>query len=696
MNRCPPFAAVRNFWPVLVFALLLPAGVGRAAVVLNEVMYHPPDDRDELQFIELHNAGTQPVNLAGWKLAKGVKADLPATVLPPGALAVVCRDPDAFRNHYQVNILVLGSFSGRLKHGGELLQLVRPDGTVADEVHFDDRAPWPLAPDGDGASLERRTPLAPGNDPANWGSSILPRTEVAAGSPGQTNSNYSARALPWAGDVQYSPALPHQPFPVTASVRTPVGVTEVVLLWSSFADASPMTEQVLRMERTTGDATNGTYRGLIPPPPSGHLLRFRVRATAGDNAQRIIPDPNDLRPTFSSFVIANTNQALIPEARLLRLGSRERSGTSLRSRTSAQPEPVRGTSAFVVLPTNGAPVLTFDHIRLTPRQDGWKVRLLKDEPYLGLTTLNLIHEVPSRWLLSEPLGHELFRRAGVAAPLTGHLRTWMDGRLLGYCLYVEQPNQSFLRRINRDPDGNLYKLLWYERGLEAQHEKKNNGPSGHADLVEVEEGLRTHRGEAQWAFIEKHFAVEECAGYFAVGQCIQNWDGCFNNYFAYHGPGPDGRWEMFPWDLDKTWGDYDGASSKYDWYTLPLNFGMNGAKEPASWLARQRHPWGSVEWWRPPGWFSGPLLANPQFRQRFLQRLATLCQTEFTEERFGPVIDELATKLEPEVRWRAVAHGNDPSRALAEFKSDVDSFRRQLKERRAFLLQELRKAGVRL
>lgn len=685
---------MRNFGPILAGALLLSVGAGRANVVLNEVMYHPPDDRDELQFIELHNAGTQPVNLAGWKLAKGVKADLPATVLRPGGLAVVCRNPAAFGAHYGASVPVLGGFSGRLKHGGELVQLVRPDGTIADEVHFDDRAPWPLAPDGDGASLERRTPLAPGNDPANWGSSIVPRTEVAAGSPGQTNSNYSARPLPWIGEVQYAPALPNQAFLVTASVQAPAGITEVVLLWASLTDSSSVQEQVIRLERTVGDATQGTYHGLIPPQPAGRLLRFRVRATAGDGAQRILPDPNDLRPTFSAFVLANTNQALIPEARLLSLGSRERSGTSFRSRNSAQSEPVRGISAFVVLPTNGAPIQTFDHIRLTPRQDGWKVRLLKDQPHLGMTTLNLIHDVRSRWLLSEPLGHELFRRAGVPAPLTGHLRTWMDGRLLGYCLYVEQPNQSFLRRIERDPDGNLYKLLWYEHGLEAQHEKKNHTSSGHADLVEVVEGLGAHRGDAQWAFIEKQFDVEECAGYFAVGQCLQNWDGCFNNYFAYHGPGPEGRWEIFPWDLDKTWGDYDGGSPQYDWYTMPLNFGMNGAKEPASWLARRRHPWGSVEWWRPPGWFSGPLLANPQFRQRFLQRLATLCQTEFTEERFGPVIDDLAAKLEPEVPWRARAIGGDPSWALAEFKADIDSFRRQLKERRAFLLQELRKAGV--
>ena len=64
--------------------------------------------------------------------------------------------------------------------------------------------------------------------------------------------------------------------------------------------------------------------------------------------------------------------------------------------------------------------------------------------------------------------------------------------------------------------------------------------------------------------------------------CIQNWDGFFNNYFAYHAPGKEGKWEIIQWDLDKTWGDFDGASSNYDWYSMPLTFGadLGGRNRP--------------------------------------------------------------------------------------------------------------------
>ena len=60
--------------------------------------------------------------------------------------------------------------------------------------------------------------------------------------------------------------------------------------------------------------------------------------------------------------------------------------------------------------------------------------------------------------------------------------------------------------------------------------------------------------------------------------CIQNWDGFFNNYFLYHDAAGTGKWEMYPWDEDKTWGDYDGGSENYDWYTMPLTYGMNDGR----------------------------------------------------------------------------------------------------------------------
>ena len=275
--------------------------------------------------------------------------------------------------------------------------------------------------------------------------------------------------------------------------------------------------------------------------------------------------------------------------------------------------------------------------------------------------------------------------------MTQHVRLWLDRQLRGYFLLIEQPNKSFLRRNQRDESGNLYKLLWYEQGVVRQHEKKINPHTGHDDIVQLIEGLNRNAGARQWEFIQQNFNVEEVASYYAVNMCIQNWDGFFNNYYSYHDLRPGGKWEVFPWDEDKTWGDYDGASHRYDWYEMPLTFGMNGPTPSRSFFGGGPFG-GGASWWRPPGWFSGPLLANPEFRRRFLARLREICETIFTPEKMGPAINAMENHLEEEVVVRAQLTRESPEAVERALRSDIQSFRNQVINRRKFILQQLETA----
>src|SRR5205814_8604138 len=56
---------------------------------------------------------------------------------------------------------------------------------LADKVHYSDSSPWPILSDGSGASLQRLTLSAYGDDPTNW--------FAAAPTPGNANSS---NALP--------------------------------------------------------------------------------------------------------------------------------------------------------------------------------------------------------------------------------------------------------------------------------------------------------------------------------------------------------------------------------------------------------------------------------------------------------------------------------------------------------------------
>src|SRR5205823_8073551 len=107
--------------------------------------------------------------------------------------------------------------------------------------------------------------------------------------------------------------------------------------------------------------------------------------------------------------------------------------------------------------------------------------------------------------------------------------------------------------------------------------------------------------------------------------------------------------------------------------------------------ARHNHEggFGGVTWWRRGGYFSKPLLANPQFRKIVWARLRDLCKRKFTPENFGPLIDALEAKLEPEVKISAAAHNRSEDEAVAVFRQHIASFRYQLEHRRKFILTEL-------
>jgi spore coat protein CotH len=664
---------------------------GDKDVVINEVMYHPPGGYESGQYVELYNRGRTTVNLSGWKFTKGIKFTFPQnTEIKAGGFAIIAKDRSAFGEQHGRNIPVLGIFDGKIGHGGEKIELINAAGEVVESFKFSDSPPWPTGPDGYGPALERINPFGMVDDVHNWASSKIPQFEKPSGTPGRQNDVHSTNQLPVIGVVKFTPIGPDIEMPVRVEVQDGAGIKNVMLLYRSVSTGNPGVEKSVAMKRVTGDGKKGEYEGVIERQKRGALVRFRIKAVSNNDQERLAPAENEIRPTYTWFAYAETNKNRVPEGFVVRTGGKEAGGN--RFGGPAASLSARGGAAFIYLASNSAVPEVFDHVRISQRKGGFKVRFHKDHTLRGMSVVNIISEGPLRWLLSEPLAYELYRMAGVPAEQTEHIRVNLDGRQLGYQLLIEQPNKAFLVRNRRDPNGDLFKLIWYGNGVVGKHEKKTNLSTGHERLIKVIDGLNKSSGDQQWEFIQQNFNVDEFVNYYAVNMCIQNWDGFFNNYYAYHDLGGSGKWEIYPWDEDKTWGDYDGASRDYDWYEMPLTYGSKGDRSPRElrWLIMQG-PFGGTSWWRPPGYFSGPLLANSQFREKVLKRVRELCMTSFTEERFYPVIKSMERRLELEPEYRAKVTGENPEHAVKRFRNDIESFYRQVKNRRKFLLEELDK-----
>ena len=100
------------------------------------------------------------------------------TTLAPGAYLLLVSDVQAFDFRYGNGLPVAGVYTGQQNNGGELMNLDQfgaadpvtgylPSYAV-DLVNYDNTAPWPTQPAGDGPALIRVHVADYGSDPLNW------------------------------------------------------------------------------------------------------------------------------------------------------------------------------------------------------------------------------------------------------------------------------------------------------------------------------------------------------------------------------------------------------------------------------------------------------------------------------------------------------------------------------------------------
>jgi hypothetical protein len=174
---------------------------------ISEFHYRPADanatelaagftDRDDFEFIELMNRGSQTINLSGVEFIDGVTFDFSTAEirsLAPGTRVLIVKNLAAFEQRYgsKFSSQIAGEYSGNLSNDGELITLVDATGSNILSFTYNDQSPWPEEPDGDSYTLvlisPTGQPIPEHGDPSSWRASASP-----GGSPGDTgSSNYN-------------------------------------------------------------------------------------------------------------------------------------------------------------------------------------------------------------------------------------------------------------------------------------------------------------------------------------------------------------------------------------------------------------------------------------------------------------------------------------------------------------------------
>jgi hypothetical protein len=149
---------------------------------VTELMYEPTGGNN-LEFVELVNTGNTPLNLDGVSFDGGDPFDaftFSALTLDPDEHVVLVADTAAFQAEYGGAVRVMGEWTGgSLSNSGEKIVLRDDAGNIIHDFNYDTVAPWPVAPAGQGPSLEVIDTEGDYNDPANWRASA-----IVGGTPG--------------------------------------------------------------------------------------------------------------------------------------------------------------------------------------------------------------------------------------------------------------------------------------------------------------------------------------------------------------------------------------------------------------------------------------------------------------------------------------------------------------------------------
>lgn len=618
-------------------AVNLVVSMGPDAAVISEIMYHPQLDHLREEFVELHNPCVSPLALDGWLLTGVGNFMFPiGSVLEPGGFIVLAQDPVAFEAAY--GVAPDHGYDGTLANDGETLRLVRPDESVADEVDFEDLAPWPVTPDGFGPSLEVIDPSHDNATPRSWHASTAETGHTA----GAVNSVDAEGLPPWITEVSHGEPSADTPITVTARIEAADAVAFTYVI-----DWGEPIEGVMLDNGEVGDgaAGDGTYGVQIPAQPVGTMIRYRLDATGPTGVMghprdddtvtwrgTYLPDPDIasplpvlhwiIEPARYDAALAHFRTDELEPAALFHEGVLH-TGVQVR---------VRGQSSRGWLKKH------------------WKFKLKKGDGLANETLtpapvdeFNLQSSYADKSYMREVLSYETFRDAGAPSHLAHPVAVYQNGVFFGLYIFVEEKDGQQLDRNGIDGDGGIYKgysqCEYRPIGqLPARYEKKNPEDGDFTELHALLDGINNLEGQARRDFMFDTLDIPAMLTYQAASVLTHNNDQVAKNYFLYQDINRTRRWSFQVWDVDLTFGrSFQGRVLNDQIFADEDEVGRANVSPSHPLFGDRTHQKWDFLWNR----LTDAVLSEPEIRTMYYRRLRTMMDRQLVAGRYEARIDEL-------------------------------------------------------
>ncbi len=591
----------------------------RPKIQITEIHYHSSIQREDdrnLEFLELWNFSSEPIDLANWILAGDIHYTFPnQAIIEPEQKKLVAFNPDRLIEEFDLEPkLVFGPFSGGLPNGGGSLALIATDGQIVDQVNYNDDFPWPSLADGIGSVRGPGHSLQRVNDRSEKNTADFWYTERP--SPGEKNM---IPGQEWLNPIM---SLNLSPETVTSSSEPILAISlsesyNVISVEVEYFIEDFLNNKETKSRSTATKLESGDWQFQFPQYPPNSVVRYVIYSQLDDGSTITTPNSNRDQFKWHSYFVdpeITTSQPNLYHLFISPLNWRKlHSWTDAGRVSGGKPNPtwnnevpaifVGGGEVFDVSVRhqgsrwnrrNGS-LISFECG--SHRTDGraqvrsWRIQFPNHRRFRGMDVMLL--QKQSGW--PQRISFAMFEMAGVPAPKT----SWANLRING-CEYnpdafqIERPGNDLVKRwfgqvgdlfksqgytgnegpwswgdarlirgsMNGFSETQRYKFTYNRKTLNYKSNELDNAPDLPEALIEGLHRARSKGRNALREFLASNFDVNLTLRYMCTINYVGTFDDMFQNHYIYR-RADNGLWCMFPWDMDNTLGGAFGQSSAH-------------------------------------------------------------------------------------------------------------------------------------
>ena len=281
--------------------------------------------------------------------------------------------------------------------------------------------------------------------------------------------------------------------------------------------------------------------------------------------------------------------------------------------------------------------------------------------------INLNSEWTDKTYIRQYISSELMNMAGLNAFNSNYVAVSINGEFFGLFLQVENVDEQFLADRKLDQKGNLYKathdgaclsMFEYKNPKIKWEKKTNKKDTSFVDLQKLIYDINNVSDYEFYNYLKTNFEYDKLISLVSMNMLIQNGSTYYHNYYLYHDINGNGKWQIMPWDMDK-------SLRYYSWKPYIYNVTSSNWESDNPLIER--------------------MFLNEKILAEIKLRIKYLSDNYFNNNTLNPIVDEIRDKLEKYVKLDETDQINN----IVEWKEMLNGEKQFVENQTEYILNQI-------